>query len=801
MSKELTTPAAPKKSSFLREGWRELGRKLERRKLRGKMTQDDRARNAALASLGQKAWEAGIDLSDFAELSAQIKSVVARGGELAASTQKLEGEKATQEEQRRGEVARFDAQRKTLDDLKRPVDASLREQTQKQSAQDREAKRMESRLAAIAGELAAVEKQAATPAAPGQEAQAAARDAKRQQLLTEQSQLSAALPQAKQALQSLAPEVERLNQESQRLSNEIAKLEAERKAALAHIDATLDRLRGELRATGEQSKAASEERTNRFLQLGRGLYEKKKSEPALAEAVAGVQKAEGELAARAGSLRESLAQTQAMPRETMAKFFVTLMGTPLLIICLVYGGLYLWEYTRPDERVVTPKPVNRYLQHPFKAHPAYVLANQLVEAKSEQEVADRLREALKKIHVGIYTADGHQVLAGAERSQNDFFLYDFQVKMIARAFFLRNGMVVADHTRMLGKVILELEDPTEMEPVFNSVIVQRYHEARQKPDDPMSFLILLVDGLARQQLEPYSIEETHRFSNDLILFDPIQSSLLMIDFFTRPPAPKSPASLNWMPSFVTTAYAQGPCDGILGDEGQGYWGRGFDIVGEAAQLLPKMAGKVAEIAGNVTGVTGAIADLLVLYGMNIKLDPQPPVIHLNHETDEPAGIEALVTFDSQGVPDSLLKCGWVIGKQMPANGPMKDVELKWDFYPDLPPYLEMHSSMWGGAGARGNILTGVSGGLRTTTDENGKSIFLIQRKPCPDRRGLILGRDYVAKVTARYVTKSIPSPGLLGFGLILKLGPGALEYLMNGRTARTSFRAEWHKKRPEKPHY
>ena len=591
MSGELTTPAAPKTSSFLREGWRELGRKLERRKLRGKMTQDDRARNAALASLGQKAWEAGIDLSDFAELSAQIKSVAARVGELAASTQKLEGEKATQEEQRRGEVARFDAQRKTQDDLKRPVDASLREHTQKQSAQDREAKRMESRLAAIAGELAAIEKQAATPAAPGQEVQAAARDAKRQQLLTEQSQLSAALPQAKQALQSLAPEVERLNQESQRLSNEIAKLEAERKAALAHIDATLDRLRGELRATGEQSKAASEERTNRFLQLGRGLYEKKKSEPALAELVSGVQKAEGELAAGAGSLRESLAQTQAMPRGTMAKFFVTLAGTPLLIIGLIYGGLYLWEYIRPDERVVTPKPVNQYLQHPFKAHPAYVLANQLVEAKSEREVADRLREALKKTHVGIYTADGHQVLAGAERTQNDFFLYDFQVKMIARAFFLRNGMVVADHTRMLGKAILELEDPTEMEPVFNSAIVQRYHEARQKPDDPMSFLILLVDGLARQQVEPYSIEETHRFSNDLILFDPIQSSLLMIDFFTRPPAPKSPASLNWMPSFVTTAYAQGPCDGILGDEGQGYWGRGFDIVGEAAQLAPEDGGK------------------------------------------------------------------------------------------------------------------------------------------------------------------------------------------------------------------
>lgn len=801
MSKEAVSPSTPKRSSFLREGWRELGRKLERRKLRGKLTSDDRARNAALTNLGEKAWGAGIDLSDFAELSAQIKSVVARTGELAATTQKLEGEKTGQEESRRGEVTRFDARRKVLDDLKRPVDTAQREQTQKQSTQEREAQRMESRLAAIAGELAAIEKQAATPAAPGQEAQAAARDARRQPLLTEQSQLSAALPHAKQTLQALGPEVVRLNQESQRLSNEIAKLEAERKAALAQIDATLDRLRGELRATGQQSKAAGEERTHRFLELGRGVYEKKKGEPPLAGAVEGVQKVEGELAAGAGSLRDSLDQTQAMPRGTMAKFFMTLLGTPLLIIGLIFGGLYIYERTRPDIRVETPKPINRYLQHPQKDHAAYALANQIAGAKSEKEVADRLREALKRIHVGIYTPDGRQILAGAERSQNDFFLYDFQVKMLAKAFFLRNGMVVADHTRMLGTAILELEEPSELEPVLNSAIVQRYQEAQQKPDDPMSFIILLVDGLARQQVEPYSIEETHRFSNDLILIDPIQSSLLMIDFFTRPPAPKGPTSLKWFPSFVTTAYAQGPCDGILGDDAQGNYGRGTDIFTEIGTAIPGIAGKIVGVVGNVTGVGGAIADLLVLYGMNIKLTPKPEVIHLLHDDNPDVGVEALVTFDSQGVPDAVLKCGWVLGKQMPANGPLKDVELKWDFYPALPPYLEMHSKMWYGAGDRRNILTGTAGGLRTTTDANGKSTFWIQPKPCPDRRGLILGRDYKAKVTARYVTKSIPTPGLLGFGLILKMGPGMLEYLMGGRVARAPFRAEWHKKKPEKPHY
>jgi hypothetical protein len=187
--------------------------------------------------------------------------------------------------------------------------------------------------------------------------------------------------------------------------------------------------------------------------------------------------------------------------------------------------------------------------------------------------------------------------------------------------------------------------------------------------------------------------------------------------------------------------------------------------------------------------------------MNIKLTPEPYTIHLLHGDDsdnELPYIQALVTFDAQGVPDAVLKCGWVAGKQMPSNGPLKDVDLKWDFFPKLPPYLQMSEEMTRGPNPR---LTASNEGLRTTTNVAGLSSFLIQPMNCPDKRGRILGQDYLAKVTARYVTKSIPTPGLLGFGLILKMGPGTLEYLMNGRNGYVRFRAEWHKKKPKEPQY
>jgi hypothetical protein len=107
----------------------------------------------------------------------------------------------------------------------------------------------------------------------------------------------------------------------------------------------------------------------------------------------------------------------------------------------------------------------------------------------------------------------------------------------------------------------------------------------------------------------------------------------------------------------------------------------------------------------------------------------------------------------------------------------------------------MHSDMT-------SRFVGHTEGLRTLTNVAGASSYMLVPKACPHpRQKVIVGQDYQAKVTARYVTRSVPSPGMLGPGLILKLGPGAIEYLMNGRNAYTNFRAEWHEKEPPPKQY
>lgn len=451
---------------------------------------------------------------------------------------------------------------------------------------------------------------------------------------------------------------------------------------------------------------------------------------------------------------------------------------------------------------------NPYLDHELKDHPAYLLANQLTDAKTEQEVVDLMRQAFDRINLGIYTPEGRQLLSGAERKPTDFFLYDFQWKILARAFWLRNSTSFDGHAKLLGVALLGLKDPSPFPEVLGQAIEQRFELAVRnilKGGDPADFIVLLIDGLARRQPIPYALYEPFRFADPRIRVDPLQSLLMALEFLSRPPAKRGKLSFDWLPSLIPVAHAQSPCDLIKGDDEQGYWGRGTDILGEVGQNLPGAIGKSISALGNATGVAGALGDLLVLYGMNIRLTPQPYVIHLLHPGEGAiAAIEADVTFDSQGVPDSVLKCGWLAGKQMPANGGLKDVELTWDFSPVLQPKLAVHSSMFDGYGnknAKGNHIIGTSGGLRTLTDDFGKSIFVIQPGVCPVPSGKIVEKNYMASVDARFVTRSPPTPGMLGFGLILKLGPGALEYLMHGRSAYVRFAAQWHEKPPPPPQY
>jgi hypothetical protein len=286
---------------FLVNGFTEVSRKSNRFGLRRRLAAHDRKRRDALAELGRAAWQAGIDLTDFSQHREQIQQLDARAGELSETAARLEQDRKGLEARRQTEVARFDG-------LLQPA----------------RARQAEADGALKAARAALAEKDKAIRAAvPGQ------------------------APAEAEARQMLAAEVARRVEESTKAASEVNRLDAEKKAALAPIDADLKRIRQESSGATRESANVGRERTDGFRDLGLALYDRKTAEPALTAPVEAVAAIDRDRRTTQAAVDSSLAQTGAMPPGTMAKFWAVVVVLPL--VCLVAAYVAYSRFTAPAD--------------------------------------------------------------------------------------------------------------------------------------------------------------------------------------------------------------------------------------------------------------------------------------------------------------------------------------------------------------------------------------------------------------------------------------------------------------------
>ncbi len=354
MTQEQTTPES-KLGNFLSEGWRELGRKMDRSKLRGTIRRQEAERATALAALGERAWGQKVDLSAFAALRDRLSGLEAKAGELSETAGRLEKEKAALEAERKSEQEKFAARRKSVEDAKRPVDAALGAARSAKSATEQAIRQGESRLTAIAGKLPALERDIASlGAAPEQAQKFAAAQSERTKLAAEQGELGAKLAKARADLPGQVAEESRLAAESRKHAAEIAAIDAEQKAAIGHIDGELARVRQESQGAARQAGAVQKDRGSGFGELGLALYDAKVAAPELAEAVARVAAIDRERAHNESTLGASMAETQSLAGGTMAKFWSVVVGVPLILAALGFG---IWQFLqRRAAPVAVAKP-------------------------------------------------------------------------------------------------------------------------------------------------------------------------------------------------------------------------------------------------------------------------------------------------------------------------------------------------------------------------------------------------------------------------------------------------------------
>jgi septal ring factor EnvC (AmiA/AmiB activator) len=344
---EKITPSNRPRAGLFRSGWQEVGRKLQRRKLRKHAQQLEQQRTTALGQLGQRAWEGEIDLSRSPDLRDQVGRLEGRAGELTTATTKLSEEKSALESRRQAETGRFDASRQTVDDKKRPADAALKAAKERLREQEKAIKRLETRNAALPAEMASLEEQIASLAInslPDKSARLGAAQNQKQQLELEQRHVAEQLALAQQGLPPLAAEVQRLQAESQGYVDEINRIEAERKSVLTPIVAELDRVRRDVSAATQQATAVEQEKQGRLVQLGLALYEGEVSDPSVASSIEQVSAIDRDRTSTQAKLEASLAQTRAMRSGTMPTFWSMLVLVPAVILA---SGLAAYHFLAP----------------------------------------------------------------------------------------------------------------------------------------------------------------------------------------------------------------------------------------------------------------------------------------------------------------------------------------------------------------------------------------------------------------------------------------------------------------------
>lgn len=310
---------------FASEGFSELRRRFRRSSLRKQLAALDAQHRAALAALGRTAWVSGLDLSAHAAVRDDIARLVSRAGELAAATQRIGNERAEWQARKQAEDTRFDALLRPVAAAQAEADAAVRTARSALADKERAVRELEGQVTRLSAELAK------PPAAPGAGAAQPTADALRSQ---HQAAL-AALGPARVAKEQATAAVTAASEAAKQRADEAARIQADRKAALAPIDAELKRLVEDAGRAGQETATVGREQDEHFARLGASLRQSNVADAAVAPQVQAVDAVIGQRATTQAELDASLQLTRAMPAGTMLLFWAVFAGLPVAAIAIV----------------------------------------------------------------------------------------------------------------------------------------------------------------------------------------------------------------------------------------------------------------------------------------------------------------------------------------------------------------------------------------------------------------------------------------------------------------------------------
>jgi hypothetical protein len=807
-------------SGFMRAAVTEWKRKWNRRKLSRRLAKGEAKRVELLTAVGQTAWSNRIRAPQSEAVWERLTALSGQSGTVEEGIRQKESLLQEQQE------VHQKAQKRWSETLEEASETRARRQEAYDSVhetvlkQQQTARTTRSKLDAVHKELAILRDPKSASDAPGEADPA-------QQIATleeKNRQLSGDLAQVDSYLQGVQPEEAKLLEQLEQATAQHSRLSEQQQAELTALKKNITDTEQQLRNLSGQQRDLSGKLSGAYAELGQLVASEGSTAPPLQESLGQLRNHDEATSSLASAMAASLEASRRMPRGTMAKFYFTVIGIPALLFIFIIGGVagfrtwQSWSQARAAQatrETVPQAPISPYLNHALDNHPAYRLADRLAAARVEgdrQTAEKALLEMCRTIHLGIYTMAGEQVLSGAERNDQDFFLYDFQRKTLARSFVNRNVTEMKAHNRLIAKLILKIGQVNQFDKAFREVLVQRYEDAAAEPDRPENFLPLLIDGLARHQVTPYSTGELTSRSTARLDVDDVQSFLIILDFFIPSPPPHRVVASNWSDFFTTPAYAGSLCDEIAGKEEQGYWEGGSPLLPTVLGQLPGRAAETAaEAVGSVTDVLGILGDILILRGIQLEIQPSSghffDLPHTKKKRSDKSlptyKFTAVATFEVE-ISEEAAKCGWMVGKAIPKNGPLKEVEITWDFKPPL--VGDWRTDIMGSsAKVMLHDKNEFIANMRMLTDDTGRATITLRAMPCPHPDGQEwVSEHYQVMASGRYVSAQVPNPlAALGGPASVAIGmlPGFYEVVTGGRKAYNALDVSWHEETSESDQY
>lgn len=156
---------------------------------------------------------------------------------------------------------------------------------------------------------------------------------------------------------------------------------------------------------------------------------------------------------------------------------------------------------------------------------ATALANLVTKAGSEQSLYQALLQVFDALGIGVYSGQGRLVQRGAERGPNDFYLYDWEVRIIARSI-LRQDKWSNEQIAVALNSAGMFDPPVardELARLLRVVVVN----SKDTPEDPTSLLPLLVRELGLRQPQPYDLLQEQQSNS--ASFNTLQRLLIVLD--------------------------------------------------------------------------------------------------------------------------------------------------------------------------------------------------------------------------------------------------------------------------------